>query len=140
MDVRSGSCLCGTVRFQVEGKIRGVGQCHCGQCRKSTGTNGTMVFLIPKERFKWTDGEADIHTFQLRETYSAVRCGQCGSPVPASYDGNHFWVPPGLMDDDLNAAVALHHHVGSKADWDDIPEHLPHYEGYPPMDAMFTFD
>ncbi len=57
-----------------------------------------------------------------------------------SYDGKHFWVPPGLMDDDVGAAVALHHHVASKADWDEIPAHLPQYPEYPPPEVVFGDD
>lgn len=140
MTTRHGSCLCGEVGFEVDGEIRGIGQCHCSLCRKSTGGNGTMVFLVPIERFRWLQGEDQIKKFQLRATYSATRCGRCGSPVPASYDGKHVWIQPGLMDDDLDAKMVLHHHVDSKADWDEIPEHLPHYAGYPPPEVVFGDD
>ena len=50
-----GSCLCGTVPFQVEGPIRGVGQCHCSKCRKVAGTNGNAVFFVPSSRFEWLE-------------------------------------------------------------------------------------
>ncbi len=140
MTTRQGSCLCGDVRFSVDGSVRGIGQCHCSQCRKSTGGNGTMVFLVPKHRLRWLAGEEQIKTLQLRPTYSATRCQRCGSPVPASYDGAHWWVPPGLMDDDLAASMALHHHVASKADWDEIPAHLPSFAAYPPAELVFDDD
>ena len=141
MKTRKGSCLCGDIRFEVDGEIRGIGQCHCSQCRKSSGVNGSMVFLLRTERFRWLAGEDRIKKFQLRDTYSATRCERCGSPMPASYDGgNHMWVPPGLMDDDLDASLALHHHVASKADWDEIPPHLPQYAAYPPAELVFGDD
>ena len=34
----TGSCLCGGVSFTIEGPLRGVVVCHCGQCRKTTGS------------------------------------------------------------------------------------------------------
>ena len=34
---RSGSCLCGAVRFRTSGPLRGVVYCHCSQCRKQSG-------------------------------------------------------------------------------------------------------
>ena len=140
MKKRDGSCLCGDVRFAVDGEIRGIGQCHCTPCRKSSGVNGSMVFIVAKERFRWVAGEDQVKTFKLRETYSAVRCERCGSPLPASFDGKHFWVPPGLMDDDLDTSLALHHHVASKADWDEIPKHLPQFDAYPPPELVFGDD
>ena len=51
-----------------------------------------------------------------------------------------MWVPPGLMDDDLDASVRLHHHVASKADWDEIPKDLPSFPEYPPVDVVFGDD
>ncbi len=137
MKTLEGSCLCGAIRFAVDGPIRGIGQCHCSLCRKSSGVNGSMVFLVPTERFRWLQGEERVKTWKLRETYSSIRCERCSSPMPASFDGKHFWVPPGLMDDDLDASVSLHHHVASKAEWDEIPKDLPQYDAYPPAEVVF---
>ena len=36
-DTRTGSCLCGAVRFKTRGDLRGVVYCHCSQCRKQSG-------------------------------------------------------------------------------------------------------
>ncbi len=45
-----------------------------------------------------------------------------------------------MMDDDLDAQLALHHHVASKADWDEIPKHLPQFDAYPPPEVVFGND
>ena len=36
-EITKGSCNCGGVKWQVEGEMRPVIACHCGQCRKQTG-------------------------------------------------------------------------------------------------------
>lgn len=36
-DSTAGSCLCGGVRFRVDGPLRDVWQCHCPRCQKITG-------------------------------------------------------------------------------------------------------
>ena len=36
-DHKTGSCLCGAVKFTVTGPLRPVIACHCRQCRKQTG-------------------------------------------------------------------------------------------------------
>ena len=33
----AGSCLCGAVRFEVEGELPAPNGCHCSQCRKTSG-------------------------------------------------------------------------------------------------------
>jgi hypothetical protein len=37
--MKSGSCLCGAVTYEVHGPLRNVVACHGKQCRKQTGTS-----------------------------------------------------------------------------------------------------
>ncbi len=32
-----GSCLCGTVRFRIDGRASGIVECACSMCRKAAG-------------------------------------------------------------------------------------------------------
>ena len=122
---RTGSCLCGRVRFSVSGDVKGVGRCLCSQCRKVSGTNGNAVFLVPNEDFEWLEGESSTTKFSLPSGWSVLRCRECGSPLPQSHDGKQMWVTAGLMDEDLGASVGLKIYVGSRADWDcDAPNLL----------------
>ncbi len=34
----TGSCLCGAVRFRIEGEFERFYLCHCSHCRKDTGS------------------------------------------------------------------------------------------------------
>ena len=33
-----GSCLCGDVRYRVDGELSEFGYCHCRSCRKASGS------------------------------------------------------------------------------------------------------
>jgi hypothetical protein len=127
-----GSCLCGGVRFEVEGPIRGVGQCHCSLCRKVSGTMGNAIFLVPKERFRWIEGEDAVRTFSLPSGWGVTRCVECGSPLPVCLDENQYWVNAGLMDDPIRTTIKIHIHTASMADWDRIPESERQFAGWPP--------
>ncbi|MFK8029659.1 MAG: GFA family protein [Gammaproteobacteria bacterium] len=35
--VKAGGCLCGAVRFTINGSLRDVIYCHCDQCRRTSG-------------------------------------------------------------------------------------------------------
>jgi len=119
MSKRGGSCLCGTVRFEVDGPIRGVGSCHCSKCRKVSGTAGNAQFIVRAERFRWLGGEDRLERFTLADGWGPVRCAICGSPAPASHDGGQrVWVPAGLMNDPLDTDIKLHIFCASRADWD----------------------
>jgi len=128
---RTGSCLCGQVRFAVSGEIEGVGRCLCSQCRKVSGTNGNAVFILPNDRFEWLEGESRTNHFSLASGWSVLRCEKCGSPLPQSHDGKQTWVPAGLMDEDLAASVRLKIYVGSRADWDHDAPGLLEFEEMP---------
>ena len=46
----SGGCLCGEVRFEVEGKPSFVGVCHCKDCQLRTGSLfGVGVFFAEEK-------------------------------------------------------------------------------------------
>lgn len=127
-----GSCLCGDVKFVVNGPVEGIGQCHCSLCRKVSGTSSNAVFLVPHAQFRWMAGVDRTTIFVLRNDWSVLRCHRCGSPLPQSHDGKRYWVHAGLMDDVLAAEVRLHIHTASKADWDRIPEGVPQFPAWPP--------
>jgi hypothetical protein len=131
MKSRRGRCLCGHISFEVRGDIRGVGQCHCSQCRKVSGTNGNAVFIVSNERFDWLGGESDTMKFSLPSGWSVLRCTTCGSPLPQSHDGKNVWVIAGLMDDDLETDIKQHIFCGSRADWDRAASDAAEFEEWP---------
>src|SRR3546814_3786648 len=57
-----GSCLCGEIRFEIDGKIGAAGQCHCSKCRKVSGTDGNAVFYASTAGFR----RSEEHTSELQ--------------------------------------------------------------------------
>ncbi|HEY2309891.1 MAG TPA: GFA family protein [Gaiellaceae bacterium] len=58
--MRTGGCLCGAVRYSVEGEPFHVGRCHCGDCRKRSGSAYTIYGQWPLSAFDVT-GEYATH-------------------------------------------------------------------------------
>jgi hypothetical protein len=68
---RSGGCLCGAVRYTVHGEPFHVGRCHCGDCRKRSGSAYTIYGQWPLSAFESTGEYA---------TYDGDSfCPRCGS-------------------------------------------------------------
>ena len=40
---RKGRCLCGALRYEIEGELAGVWMCHCSNCRKTSGATGNTI-------------------------------------------------------------------------------------------------
>ena len=118
MTKRTGSCLCGARRYEIEGEIDGVWMCHCSLCRKASGSVGNAILIVPRERFRWLSGEEHGATYALRPSYTITRCKTCGSPLPAEEDHKNVYITAGTLDEPLGAGVRTHLFCASRADWD----------------------
>lgn len=130
-----GSCLCGSIAFEINGKIGPVGQCHCSKCRKVSGTDGNAVFYAAVSSFRWIRGEDQISRYEIPDggAWASIFCRQCGSPVPhTDTEQKIYFVPAGLLDDDIETrGYAAHIFVDSKASWVEITDDAPQYaEGF----------
>jgi hypothetical protein len=124
-----GSCLCGGVRFGIEGKVSGIGQCHCSLCRKVSGTGANAVLLTATRSFRWVAGEDLAQTWERPGGWGTTFCRVCGCPVPRQHpSGKIWWIPAGSLDDDPGTRIEQHIYVDSKASWDEIAGSAPQYE------------
>jgi len=130
-----GSCLCGGIRFELAEAPRIV-LCHCSICRKASGGPFECAARIPSAGFKLTAGQDLVSTYESSPGVCRAFCRVCGSRVPSrSADGEIYFVPAGLLDDDPCVKLAHHVFVGSKASWWTITDHLPQYDGRASHDA-----
>lgn len=129
-----GSCLCGTVLFEIVGKTTDIYQCHCSICRKATGSAGTSVFLCRGASFHWLSGESNVQRYITPSGYRSVFCRICGSRLPdPNPDKSTYWIPAGLINEGLaETKVGAHIYVGSKAAWDQIADDGIQYDAHFP--------
>ncbi|MGC3873119.1 GFA family protein [Halomonas sp. GXIMD04776] len=114
-----GECLCGEVKFEIEGKIRNLYQCHCSLCRRATGAAANAATFVTAQRFRWVSGENEIRSFLKPTGFRSDFCSICGSPVPNRLRGTDMvWVPAGLLDELIESRVSAHLHITSAAPWE----------------------
>lgn len=86
--MRTGSCLCGAVKYEVHGPLRNVIACHCAQCRKQTGTYMSATAaadsdlkIVESRGLKW-----------YRSSDKAKRgfCSECGSVLFWKGEGRDY--------------------------------------------------
>lgn len=128
-----GSCFCGKISFKVKDDVSGLYQCHCSECRKTTGAAANAGFIISEENVQWLSGKDQIKTFVKDSGYKVNFCNNCGSPVPnqTSVEEGKVWVPAGLLDDDSGFTVKNHIYVASKASWDEIGGEAHQFQSLP---------
>ena len=124
-----GSCLCGGVHFEVDGRVSPIGMCHCSKCRKASAATGIAELITGAKSLRFTAGEELIGRFRQPSGYINHFCSRCGSNLPKPHpNGKVWWVPAGLLDDDPGVRLAMHIYVGSKASWFDIADDALQYD------------
>jgi hypothetical protein len=126
-----GSCFCGGVGFDIARAIGPFELCHCGRCRKASGSAFFPWLLVKREDFTLVRGQELIRSFStpIRESppaYCTNFCARCGSPVPNPFNESpYIEVPAGLLDDDPLIRPDRHIFVDVKSSWFKISDDLP---------------
>jgi len=132
-DGYSGSCLCGTVRFEISGEFESFFLCHCEYCRKDTGSAHAANLFSATATLKWTAGEGKVTQFQLPGTLHAKSfCSMCGSALPKlQMDGKWLAVPAGSLNSGVRTRPTTHIFLASRASWDHGLEKVPTFARLP---------
>ena len=131
----TGSCLCGTVKYQLEGNAIRFYHCHCQRCRKATGTGHASNLLIkPLDSLTWLQGEEALSKYKVPEAerFYNCFCKDCGSPMPRvvpELDG--ILVPAGTLDEEAPIQPGARIFWGSRALWSCEAGGLPVFDEYP---------
>lgn len=128
-----GSCLCGEVQFEVTGDFEQFFLCHCGRCRKDTGTAHAANLFSSTATLRWLAGDDMVTTFRLPATrHERSFCSECGSALPGlQMNGALLVVPAGSLDSAIDIRPDAHILVASSAGWDHGLEDVPGIDGLP---------
>ena len=144
MSVIRGSCLCGDVKFEIDGPLMRPLNCHCTFCRKQQGAAFRSRVRVRRSDFKWIVGEALLTYYEATPGYRRGFCRVCGSPILNRAEPHsrlakshpqtltEFGIALGVLDDDPGVRPESHVFVGSKAPWFDITDDLPQFAQLPP--------
>ncbi len=126
----SGKCECGAVRYRVADEFRYAANCHCSNCRASTGSAFKPFAGIEREKLEVTGGADKLLIWGDAEN-NHTRCAVCGSLLYSVVrDGAYVHVALGSLADEPSTRPTEHIFVGSKAPWFEITDELPQREEY----------
>jgi hypothetical protein len=134
----NGSCLCGGVAFEIDGRVSPMQYCHATRCRKATGSAFAPEAVALASAFRWIRGEDLITTYEaplLREppAYRNSFCRVCGSPLPGPLEGTPYVVlRAGVLDGEPEAHPFRHIFVAERAPWHTITDEMPQFDQHDP--------
>ena len=126
----SGTCLCGVLRYELDGPLQGLLHCHCSRCRKHHGAPFASFTRVAEHQLRWLSGQD-----QLIEGPAAGRtrrsCQGCGAVAPVEL-GEELLVPAGNLQGELGLSGGEHMFAGSRPEWHVLADGLPQHEAAPP--------
>jgi hypothetical protein len=126
----SGMCLCGALQYSVADEFLYAANCHCSNCRRTTGSAFKPFAGIERGKLKLVKGADNLMVFGEADGHDA-HCRTCGSLLYSVVrDGAFVHVAMGTLAEDPTIRPTAHIFVGSKAAWEVIADDLPQYEGH----------
>ena len=117
--MKTGSCLCGAVKYEVHGPLRPVIACHCVQCRKQTGTY--MSATAAKDGDLKIVEDRGLKWYRSSDKASRGFCRECGSVLFWKGDGRDYTaITAGSIDGPTGAPLDGHIYCESAGDYYEI--------------------
>jgi hypothetical protein len=132
----SGRCLCGAVRFVVQGPLRPVVICHCRECRRWAGHTWAATAALAEDLVVEGDGLAWIESPESDSRARRGFCRACGSSLFWQAAGaDRISIAAGALDEPTGLRVVAHVYTSHVPDYytlpDDGSERFPTLSGSP---------
>ncbi|QPC93304.1 GFA family protein [Mesorhizobium sp. INR15] len=126
----AGKCFCGAVHYTVANEFIYAANCHCSNCRRTTGSAFKPIAGIERNKLDLIKGQDKLLIFGERDG-NDTHCKICGSLLYSIVrEGAFVHVAMGTLVDEPSIRPTAHIFVGSKAGWftitDDLPQHQAH--------------
>ncbi len=133
----TGGCLCGTVRFEIDGALGPITCCHCSRCRRASGSGFTAAASVEAASFHVVSGADQIIEYESSPLNRRAFCARCGSQLYGRHDEHAIIrVRAGGLDDDPGSRVAAHFMVESKAPWLQEDDGVEEFAEFPPISYL----
>ena len=131
----TGGCLCGTVRYECSAEPIAMGNCHCRDCQRATGSAYAAGLLVPQSAVKIT---GDVKYYEVTGDSGTVVgrgfCSKCGSRLFSKPPNPEFMgIMAGSLDDPSYFQPTVDMYTDSAQPWDYMNPGLPKYAKMPPM-------
>ena len=128
----SGSCLCGEIKYEINGEPVRAANCHCDDCRKATGASYSTNFFFNEDDIVVTQGTPKefAHSSDKGNTMTKQFCGNCGSQLfgSGSRGVGMKSIKAGSMDDPSGVVPALDIYISRKLPGVVLSDDTEHHE------------
>ena len=111
--LRSGGCLCGSVRFEARGEPLRTLVCHCKFCQRLTGSTSYAEAMYPIEAVSLSGITPSSYGHRSEGSAMLVHahfCTRCGSTVSLTFERwpQYRAISRGAFDDPNSVSIGSH--------------------------------
>lgn len=126
-----GSCLCGSVRYEITAPPMVMYHCHCDTCRAASGASFATNILVSTDSLSIVEGGDRLSSYESSPNKRRWFCSRCGSPIYSHADATRDVVSVrcGTLRSDPGLKPSWHAFVALKAPWTELCDGLPQMPG-----------
>jgi hypothetical protein len=123
-----GGCLCGAIRYRIDGPPRRTTHCHCLHCRGSSGA--AFVTWVECQSSDFTLLSGSPCRYESRPQVTRQFCGRCGTPLTyqRAYEPEEIDVTACSLDNPEAVLPADHLWCDRMLPWVKISDGLPRHK------------
>lgn len=130
-----GGCLCGALRYRLDGALIDTGYCHCRLCQRASGAPVVAWCTIETGGFAWTLGNPRV--YRSSDLYQRESCAVCGTQLVFRRSVDPRYVDITIASLDAPAELAPEYHIWrmSRLPWFETADSLPRHDDAGPDQA-----
>jgi len=135
MEIKNGSCACGSLKYQITGEPINSVFCYCSECQRHTGSDKWFGTWIPKDNFNIVEGTASSYARKgdSGKNLNHIFCGDCGVSICAEVTvGNFYSVAVSTINDTHTIKPNMSIYTASAPSWAIFPDSIPKFDILPP--------
>lgn len=128
-DVYTGGCLCGQIRYQIQGAPFAADYCHCASCQKTSGAPVVAWADFATEQLRWT-ALSQPKTYASSARVRRGFCEACGSTLTFQHLDypEYITVAIGSLDVPDQVSPTYHIYVSNQRKWFELKDTLPRFQ------------
>jgi len=119
VDLRTGSCLCGAAKYEINIDGHKTGNCHCTDCQKNSGAAFMPFTSVDAGQFRWVNKPMGI----AKTSDNAIRrfCEKCGTPI--TWEGKEYQDRMSVSTGTLNDVndIEITYEIYTRSRWPNMP-------------------
>ena len=133
--VSHGGCQCGSIRYELSGRVLELYVCHCKECRKQAASAFGISVIVPRAAFRLTRGTPKFwsRATDTGHTLECAFCPDCGSRLWHQRRGaaETISVKGGSLDEPVDLRRAVHIWTSRMLPGIVLPEGAAQFPGEP---------